>query len=252
MRTLLAVALATGFVSVGGHRMYYACAGVGSPTIVLDAGSPDTTAAWSAVEPQLARVTRVCAYDRAGLGRSAPAHGYRTAQTQAHDLHALLHAARISGPYVVVGHSWGGLVVRLFAHDWPRETAGVVLVDPTTFPYGVPPMKVRSREGIDVHAAERESNAVTSLGSLPLVVLTSNRPPQQAKMLASQDALAALSTDSVHAVATRSTHYVQKPPPLGQPAVVVAAVTATVHAARAHAGLPTCASLFRGLGASCR
>src|SRR5581483_7325357 len=77
-----------GFVSVDGHRMYYECSGSGSPTVVLDAGSPDTSAAWRYVQPQIDRVTHVCAYDRAGLGRSAaPPLGKRTPLTQVHDLH---------------------------------------------------------------------------------------------------------------------------------------------------------------------
>jgi pimeloyl-ACP methyl ester carboxylesterase len=107
-------------------------------------------------------VTRVCAYDRAGLGQSAPAPATRrTARTQVEDLHALLSAARIPSPYVVVGHSWGALLARIFAHD-PRATAGVVLVDATTFPYLTPATAARlprkkTREGIDLAATITES-----------------------------------------------------------------------------------------------
>src|SRR5439155_3464994 len=135
--------------------MFYECEGHGSPTVVLDAGSPDSSSAWRWVQPALARVTRVCAYDRAGIGRSAPAPAeqHRTAQTQVSDLHELLGKAHIPGPYVVVGHSWGGMLARLFAHDYPRDTAGAVLVDATTFPYLTPEKarrlpRARTREGI--------------------------------------------------------------------------------------------------------
>jgi len=247
----------SGFVTVEGHRMFYECSGTGAPTVVLDAGSPDTSATWRWVQPQLARQTRVCAYDRAGLGRSAPPpHGRRTPRTQVRELHLLLAAAKIPGPYVVVGHSWGGLLVRLFAYVYPAQTAGVVLVDATTFPYLTPArarrLHRRNREGIDVASAVAESDAIESLGDVPLVVLGSNKPRLDAKLLAAQDAEAALSTDSVDAIASLSTHYIQRPAPIGQPRVVVTAVRAVVTAARTHGTLLSCRQLFRGLAVSCR
>jgi pimeloyl-ACP methyl ester carboxylesterase len=101
-----ALVAASGFVTVNGHRMYYECTGSGRPTAVLDAGSPDTTTTWRWVQPRIARFTRVCAYDRAGLGRSAPARsGHRTPKTQVREFRLLLEKARIPGPYVLVGHS---------------------------------------------------------------------------------------------------------------------------------------------------
>jgi pimeloyl-ACP methyl ester carboxylesterase len=202
----------SGFVTVAGHRMFYECSGAGSPTVVLEAGSPHPSTTWRWVQPQIARRTRVCAYDRAGLGRSAPPpRGHRTPRTQVRDLRLMLAAAKISGPYVVVGHSWGGLLARLFAHAYPVQTAGVVLLDATTFPYLTPARARRlrrktNREGIDIAAAVARSDAIKSLGVLPLVVLGSNKPRLGAKLLAAQDAEAALSTDSVNAIARLSTH----------------------------------------------
>jgi pimeloyl-ACP methyl ester carboxylesterase len=238
--------------------MYYECSGAGSPTVVLDAGSPDTTATWRWVQPQIAGVTRVCAYDRAGLGESSPApRGRRTAKTQVEELRALLTAARIPPPYVIVGHSWGGLLARIFAHVYPRKTAGVVLVDATTFPYLTPataarlPRK-RTREGIDIAAAIAESDAVTILHPIPLVVLGSNKPPLDAKLRHAQDEEATLSTDSINAVAKNSTHYIQRPAPAGQPQVVIDAVTAVVTAARSHGKLPPCSRLFATSAVGCR
>ncbi|HEV7640429.1 MAG TPA: alpha/beta hydrolase [Gaiellaceae bacterium] len=249
---------AAGFVSVSGHRMYYECSGVGSPTVVLDAGSPDTSTTWRWVQPQIARVTRVCAYDRAGLGQSSPAPaGRRTAKTQVEDLRALLTAARIPPPYILVGHSWGGLLARIFAHAYPHATGGVVLVDATTFPYLTPATAARlprkkTREGITIAAAVAESDAVTALGSIPLIVLGSNEPPLDAKLRHAQDEEAALSTDSINAVARHSTHYIQRPAPLGQPQVVIDAVTAVVTAARTHRALPHCGRLFATTAVTCR
>jgi pimeloyl-ACP methyl ester carboxylesterase len=248
----------SGFGVVSGHRIYYECTGHGSPTVILDAGSPDTSAVWRTVQPAIARHTHVCAYDRPGLGLSdPPAAGRRTARTQADELHSLLASARIAGPYVLVGHSWGGLIARLFAFRYPRSTAGVVLVDATTFPYLTPATasrlpRTRNREGVDLPGSVAASLAVTGLGSTPLVVLGSNKPPLDAKLLRAQDEEAALSSDSVDAIARRSTHYIQSPPPLGQPTVVVAATSAVVAAARAHRHLPSCRRLFAATAVLCR
>jgi pimeloyl-ACP methyl ester carboxylesterase len=238
--------------------MYYECSGAGSPTVVLDAGSPDTSATWQWVQPQIARSTRVCAYDRAGLGRSASAPpGRRTATTQVEELHLLLTAAGIPPPYVVIGHSWGGLLARMFAHAYPRDTAGVVLVDATTFPYLSPATAARlprktTREGINIAATVAESDAITTLGAIPLIVLGSNKPPLGAKLLHAQDEEAALSTDSIDAIATRSTHYIQRPAPAGQPQVVISAARAVLAAVRAHSKLPRCGRLFAPSAVTCR
>jgi pimeloyl-ACP methyl ester carboxylesterase len=247
-----------GFVSVAGHRMYYECNGAGRPTVVLDAGSPDTNTTWRWVQPQIAGVTRVCAYDRAGLGQSSPAPaGRRSARTQVEELRALLTVARIPPPYVVVGHSWGGLLARIFAHAYPHTTAGVVLIDATTFPYLTPATAARlprkkTREGINIAATIAESDAVTTLGAIPLIVLGSNKPPLDAKLRHAQDEEAGLSTDSVNAVARNSTHYIQRPAPAGQPQVVIDAVTAVVTAVRSHRTLPRCGRLFARNAVSCR
>jgi pimeloyl-ACP methyl ester carboxylesterase len=173
------------------------------------------------------------------------------------DLRVLLDEAKIPGPYVVVGHSWGGLLARLFAYVYPHRTAGAVLVDATTFPYLTPVTarrlrRKKTREGIDIAAAVTESTDITSLGQLPLIVLGSNKPPLDAKLLQAQDAEAALSSDSLDVIARRSTHYIQRPAPTGQPQLVVLAVRAVVNAARNHDRLPPCRKLFPKAAAACR
>jgi pimeloyl-ACP methyl ester carboxylesterase len=121
-------------VDVGGRAFFISCTGIGAPTVVLEAGSGNTADTWVSVQPEVARFTRVCIYDRAGLGHSDPApNGVRTVQDSVDDLHALLGAADISGPVVLVGHSVGGLIVRLYASQYPDDVAGAVLVD------GMPP-----------------------------------------------------------------------------------------------------------------
>ena len=114
---------------VGGYRMHIDCAGEGSPTVILESGLGDTFASWRKVQPQIAKFTRVCSYDRAGLGYSDSSPQPRTSKVIAGELHALLHAAGIAPPYVLVGHSMGGFDVRLFASLFRNEVAGIVLVD---------------------------------------------------------------------------------------------------------------------------
>src|SRR5215212_4460165 len=121
-------------VDIGGRALFISCTGVGSPTVVLEAGSGNGADTWAGVQPEVARFTRVCSYDRAGLGQSdlAP-KGVRTVQDSVGDLHALLTAAAIPGPIILVGHSVGGLIVRLYASQYPDDVAGAVLID------GMPP-----------------------------------------------------------------------------------------------------------------
>jgi len=114
---------------VGGFKMHIDCTGRGSPTVVLESGLGDTYVSWRKVQPEIAKFTRVCSYDRAGLGYSDPASAPRTSKVIAEQLHALLQAAAIPPPYVLVGHSMGGFDVRLFPSLFRNEVAGMVLVD---------------------------------------------------------------------------------------------------------------------------
>lgn len=116
-------------VDVGGRKMHLNCTGEGSPTVILDSGLGDTYISWRKVLPDIAKFTRVCSYDRAGLGYSDPSSQPRTAKVMAEELHGLLHAAAIAPPYVMVGHSMGGFDVRLFTSLYRSELAALVLVD---------------------------------------------------------------------------------------------------------------------------
>ncbi len=116
-------------VDVGGHRLHLHCVGQGSPTVVLDAGLGAFSLDWGAVQPEIATKTRVCAYDRAGLGWSEPGPRPRSPQQFADELHTLLTNAGIEGPYVLVTHSISGKTARLFASKHPDQVAGMVLVD---------------------------------------------------------------------------------------------------------------------------
>jgi pimeloyl-ACP methyl ester carboxylesterase len=116
-------------VDVGGHRLHLSCVGEGSPTVVFEAGLANMSADWGNVQPAVAATTRACAYDRAGIAWSDAGPPPRDPQRIAAELHALLGTAGVGGPYVLVGQSFGGLYVRVFAARYPDEVAGVVLVD---------------------------------------------------------------------------------------------------------------------------
>lgn len=117
-------------IDMGGYRLHINCVGTGAPTVVIEAGMGDWSASWSSwVQPEVAGTTRVCTYDRAGLGWSDPGPLPRTAERFAQELHTLLQRAGIPGPYVLVGHSLGGLTVRVFTRAHPADVAGVVLIE---------------------------------------------------------------------------------------------------------------------------
>jgi pimeloyl-ACP methyl ester carboxylesterase len=119
-------------IDVGGHRLHLYCVGEGAPgrpTVVLEALSGGFSSQWGWVQPELARHARVCSYDRAGYGWSEPAPAPLGLGQAAADLHTLLERGGVQGPYLLVGHSIGGLYVREFAVRYPDEVAGLALLD---------------------------------------------------------------------------------------------------------------------------
>jgi pimeloyl-ACP methyl ester carboxylesterase len=119
-------------VDVGGWRLHLNCTGearASQPTVILEAGSGDFSVEWSLVQPGVARFARVCSYDRAGDGWSELGPHPRTMHQIVYELHTLLDKAGVKPPLVLVGHSYGGLLVRLYASTYPAEVAGMVLVE---------------------------------------------------------------------------------------------------------------------------
>ena len=116
-------------IDIGGYNLHMHAEGKGSPTVVLDAGAGGIGLSWELVRAELAKTNRVVVYDRAGLGWSEPSPYPRDASTMALELHTMLINANIPAPYVLVGHSLGGVVVRQFAAKYPNEVAGLVMVD---------------------------------------------------------------------------------------------------------------------------
>jgi pimeloyl-ACP methyl ester carboxylesterase len=113
-----------------GRRLNLYCTGRGSPAVIFDSGVTTETVAWALVQPEVAKHTRACSYDRAGTGYSDPGTRTGTSLNIVDDLHRLLKAAGIAPPYILVGHSYGGMNVRLYKDYYPSEVVGMVLVDP--------------------------------------------------------------------------------------------------------------------------
>ena len=192
----------SGKVDVGGYELYYSCAGVGSPTVILEAGGPSESSVWELVRVYMGDSPRVCAYDRANLGKSDSAPKPRTFSDMTRDLHTLLQNVPIEGPYVLVGHSMGGMLVQFYASQYPEDVVGLVLVDsghpdmgerllallpPETAnedksfkdwrQYGIYLSASKGREayaveGVDATVSNEQVRAVKSLGDLPLAVVT--------------------------------------------------------------------------------
>jgi len=116
-------------IDVGGYQMHLFCTGQGNPTILLASGLDDISIFWSQVQPEVSKSSLVCFYDRAGLGWSETSPDPRTIENMVKELHTLVTNAKVNGPYVLVGHSFGGALIRLYAHDYPDDILGMGLVD---------------------------------------------------------------------------------------------------------------------------
>ncbi len=232
-------------IDVGGHRLYLDCTGSGGPTVVLEPGAGLGSSDLQWITPVVARNTRVCVYDRAGHGWSGPATTPQDGGQVAEDLHTLLQRGKVPGPYVLAGHSFGGLYALTFAARYPGEVAGLVLVDSTAPAAGremepprsasagpddtidrvsalvagaarlgvgrlvgvAEPGHLRSTVEEYLHAGSsvRQAAALTTFSDKPLAVLTAGTGSRPG-WTASQEALAALSTNSLHRVVDGATH----------------------------------------------
>ena len=172
-------------VDVGGYRLHINCTGMGSPTVIIDAGLGDWSTGWGFVQPEVAKTTRVCTYDRAGWAWSEAGPLPRDATQFAKELHTLLKNADIPGPYIMVGHSLGGLTVRVFVHDYAEEVIGIVLIDSMTpQQFAQSPTEVQPQ----LNPQSRPFNPLVALGRLgivrllgkPLGILTDEVPNPEA------------------------------------------------------------------------
>src|SRR4051794_25873218 len=258
------------------------CTGSGSPTFVLEGGLGQTQETWDRIGSGFRQLGRVCTYDRPDLGSTPklPTDAKRTVSDQVSTLEGSLKAASIEPPYILVGHSWGGAIVQAYASKHADDVAGVVLVDsshPDAIPAAlsvIPPAPTdlddpyagtrqllhgldepsTTAEHVDLEAS-RKTLHKADLHDIPLVVLnaatnelvaalpTPLRRRADGIWVDEQSELAALSDDSVHAIARLSGHFIQN----DQPDLVLAAMRGVERAARAHGKLEPCRAIFRGL-----
>jgi pimeloyl-ACP methyl ester carboxylesterase len=252
-----------GRFKVNGHRLYLTCAGSGRPVTVLDAGLGSDHGTWRNLT-RSARLlhTRVCAYDRYGLGRSGGKSRVRTIGMASADLRALLSKAKLKPPYVLVAHSIAGLVDREFARRYPTNVSGMVLLDTAPDDWDVyteTKTFVWNAERLNVVAASAALRASDSLNAKPLVVIESGNPAAVEGWAngktdfysywdSAQRALARISSNSIFAVATGVDHEI----PVNAPNLTDEAMRLVVSAARTHAKLPLCAgSTLQKKGGAC-
>jgi pimeloyl-ACP methyl ester carboxylesterase len=292
------------FFRVGDHNLHIYCTGEGSPTVILDAGLGDSVASWDLVQPEISKFTRVCSYDRAGLGWSEFTSGPRTSEVIIAEEAQLLTAAGVQPPYIVVGHSFGGMNQRLFAFRHRDQVVGIVFVDSShpdqlnrfpkslaiesylghmdigvlTTPLGVPRLlhwcrddytfaaaphewdrfqpiasalecreanwRASRAEEISFRESGREVAAATTLGNIPLVVLSHDPakgagfPPDIAVQAESlwnemQEELRALSNNGKRIIAKGSGHYVE----VYRPELVIGAIRDVVNSAHTGASI---------------
>src|SRR5919107_3029314 len=180
-------------VDVGGYSLHINCVGQGSPTVLLDGGSGEMSAQWVWVQQEVSETTRVCAYDRAGMGWSEMGPQPRDGRQISSELHTLLTKADIEVPYVLVGHSFGGMYMQTYAARYPDEVAGVALVDSSTDPdqFG------QRSEARDSHEPQKQSMAVvprlaqfgvSMLARLGIIRLLSNPDPAPPELPSQQRA----------------------------------------------------------------
>ena len=251
-------------VNVGGRRLFINCSGEarkGMPVVVLDAGMGSTSDVWSLVQPKVAQFARVCSYDRAGMGKSDRAPQAHTSQDIVNDLHTILVRAKINPPYVLVGHSFGGMNVRLYASKYSKQVVGMVLVDSTHEDENnrmlalLPPeilkkarpedMIVRTAEDIDFNKSVAQVRAANWHGDIPLIVLTrgsatfnpndyavpSLAPKWEQIRLKLQQELVRRSSRGRQIIAEKSGHYIQR----DQPELVIDAIRQVMEEAKSKA-----------------
>jgi pimeloyl-ACP methyl ester carboxylesterase len=252
----------SGGADVGGYELSYECSGDGAPTVILEAGlgAAGTDEFFGFID-QVAAITRVCTYDRAGTGASddRPDGLHVTAGLMADELHHLLEAVSVTEPVVLVAHSYGGMPVRAFEGTYPSDVAGMVLIDVSSEPE-VPVYErldagpwIDGTDRIDIHATVRELHAAGDLGDIPLVVVTAGiiedewlaTVPELAAR--AQTRLAGLSSNAYEVVAPNSGHFVHR----DAPDVVLAAIEQVVEAVSSGGALPPCEDAFASIDATC-
>jgi pimeloyl-ACP methyl ester carboxylesterase len=218
-------------VDIGQYQIYVQIYGKAAPIVIFDAGSGDDSTVWNAVTPEVSKVARVVVFDRAGLGKSdvKPGSDPISSRDSIKALRVLLKKENIKPPYILVGHSRGGLNMQLFAEQYPTEVTGMVLVDSvsrnqTSHDPAPPKTSNYYREAITFDASRDEVKNAGKFPAIPLIVLTAAKQHGDAKRELIwrqwQQEITKLSPEGVQLFAWNSGHYIQKQ----QPELVINAV----------------------------
>jgi hypothetical protein len=240
-------------VDVGGYKLAISCEGKGSPVVVLDSGFSTPRSAWYWVTPRLRATTRVCSYDRAGLGESQdrPAGITPTTAEIMGELHTLLQRAKLTGPFVLGGWSIGGFDIRYYQHRYPGDVAGMVLVDGTTpaFLLASPDPITSAFETMYTHEAAHELALPPPLGALPVVDITHGVPLDEGEdvWVQGQRQVTSSTSNSIFLKAKDSGHGI----PDDDPGLVAYGLKLVVKSVRTQRPMPACASTraarYRGI-----
>lgn len=228
---------------IGGYKLFLLSYGQDKPTVILESGIGDggSMSGWDVVQKEVKNFAQVCLYDRAGLGKSDKGPSPRTTIQIANELHALLESAKLTPPYILVGHSMGGLHIQTYAMLYPEDIAGMVFVDPTPKEL-VDTLSTEARENLilagapqavldEAGAGLNESiptfKSLPSLPDVPVVVLTSSftgegnvDKSQWEELKGYHQNLSDEVSDGTHIIATKSGHYIQ----MEEPKLVVDAI----------------------------
>ena len=247
-------------VDAGGYQIFTSQAGSGEPVIVFVSGLGEDTSTWQNVQPQAAQFGRTFTYDRAGLGKSDPSSNPKTVEQMVKELHAVLTAAQVPPRYVLVGHSLGGAVVELYAFTYPKEVAGLVLVDPEDgrllerLEVRLPKQEWQAREGAlaqmmagaspaqkaEIEGSKKSGPALAvalPLPNVPVVLLTGTlkdpsfpgNPLEQDLKLELQNEFLKNVPQAQHVLVPNSRHYIQD----DAPQLVIDAIQKVVNQSKA-------------------
>lgn len=236
-------------IDTGGYSLNINCYGKGTPTVIFESGLGDDNGVWALVQPEISKNTRTFFYDRAGIRNSDTGDLPRTSLEQVHELHTVLHKAKVKAPYIIVAHSIGGYNARLFAGTFPKEVSGIIFIDCSHENQFEDRVKRSSAEEIEILKKQLIGEELTfdkllisanqvkeirkndALRNIPIVILTADHKGEESAAISEetwlnyQNDLVTLSDYSKHIIVTECGHYIQR----DKPQVVIDAIKEIVN-----------------------
>lgn len=230
--------------NVADNTNKHKCEVKGTSTVIFESGLGDDNGVWKFVQPEISKITRTFSYDRAWLGSSDTGDLSRTSLDQVHELHTVLNKAKVKAPYIIVAHSIGGYIARLFAGTYPKELSGIIFIDCSHENQFEDRVKRSSTEEIEIVKKQligeeqtfdellisakqvKEIRKKDALRNIPIIVLTADHKGEESAAISEetwlnyQNDLVTLSDYSKHIIVTDCGHYIQK----DKPRVVIDAI----------------------------